>query len=302
MGLSLESEQFVSRTVQWGGIANSKLAYRRFGKGDPLLLLHGWPLSSTTFRKLVPLLQDQFDCYVPDLPGCGQSEWSSNTDFSIVGRAQIIATFLRDLGLQSYFLMAHNTGATIARALALSEGDRVRKFAILNTEIPFHRPPWIPLYRLLLFLPGSNLLFRQLIRSKRFVRSSMGFGNCFCNRSLLEGDFWELAVQPLLNSPRAMEGQARALRGIEWPFLDAMAKSHRQITVPVLLIWGEDDPTFPIQSARDMATQFSNCHGVRAVSKTKLLLHEESPKEVAALLSEFFHAGLPKEGQVKDWR
>src|SRR3989442_1434932 len=85
-GLSLESEQFVSRTIQWAPVANSMIAYRRFGKGDPLLLLHGWPLSSMTFRKLVPLLQDQFDCYVPDLPGCGQSEWSSKTDFSIAGR------------------------------------------------------------------------------------------------------------------------------------------------------------------------------------------------------------------------
>jgi len=289
MGLSPESERFVNTTVQWADVGTSKIAYRRFGTGDPLLLLHGWPLSSTTFRRLVPLLQDQFDCYVPDLPGCGQSEWCDRTDFTIVGRAQIMATFLRNLGLQSYFLMAHNTGATIARALAFSEGDRIRKFAILNTEIPFHRPPWIPLYRRLLFLPGSNFLFRQLIRSKRFVHSSMGFGSCFYNRSLLDGDFWELVVQPLLDSPRLMEGQARALRGIEWPIMDAMAESHQKITAPVLLIWGEDDPTFPIQSARKMAAQFPNCRGVQTVSKAKLLVYEEAPIEVAALLSEFFH-------------
>jgi len=130
----------------------------------------------------------------------------------------------------------------------------------------------------------------------------MGFGNCFYNRTLLEGDFWELVVHPLLKSRRAMEGQARAIRGIEWSFLDALAKSHQRIKVPVLLIWGEDDPTFPIQFAREMATQFSNCYGVRAVSRTKLLLHEEAPKAVAALLSEFFHADLSEDGQAKDWR
>ena len=91
-----------------------------------------------------------------------------------------------------------------------------------------------------------------------------------------------------LDSARLMEGQARALRGIEWPLVDAMAKGHRKISAPVLLIWGEDDPTFPIEGARQMARQFPNCHGLHPVPKTKLLVHEEAPKAVATLLLEFF--------------
>jgi haloalkane dehalogenase len=288
MGLSLEAQQFVNSVVHYAVTDTAKIAYRRFGRGDPLVLLHGWPLSGATFSKLTALLQHRFDCYIFDLPGCGQSEWTDETDFSIGGRAKILSEVLRDLGLRGYFLLAHNTGATIGRALALIEGDRIRKFVIINTEIPFHRPPWIPLYRRLLFLPASNFLFRQLIRSRIFVHSSMGFGECFHDRALLDGDFRELVIHPLLDSFSLMEGQSRALRGIDWSVVDGMAKSHQKISVPVLLVWGEEDRTFPIALARKVATQFPHCEGVRAVRQTKLLVHEEKPKEVAELVSEFF--------------
>jgi pimeloyl-ACP methyl ester carboxylesterase len=116
----------------------------------------------------------------------------------------------------------------------------------------------------------------------------MGFGGCFYDLALLDGDFWELVIRPLLQSPTLMEGQSRALRGIDWSVVDVMAENHQKILAPVLLIWGADDSTFPIALARTMATQFPNCGGVRAVPKTKLLPHEEKPNEVAELLLEFF--------------
>jgi pimeloyl-ACP methyl ester carboxylesterase len=50
----------------------------------------------------------------------------------------------------------------------------------------------------------------------------------------------------------------------------------------VLLVWGEDDPTFPIARARAMAGQFRDCRGLVAVPRARLLLHEERPEAVAA--------------------
>src|SRR5262245_53887289 len=55
-------------------VGHSRLAYRRFGQGPDVVLVHGWPLHSATFRRLVPLLADAFTCHLFDLPGAGQTE------------------------------------------------------------------------------------------------------------------------------------------------------------------------------------------------------------------------------------
>jgi len=286
--LSKESKQFLSAPLNYVAAGTATIAFRKIGAGDPLLFLHGWPLTSVTFRRLIPLLEKHFTCYLPDLPGCGESRWTKQTDFSIEGRAKILATLIDELDLRNYFMLAHDTGATIGRMLARLQADRIRKFAIINTEIPFHRPPWIPLYQRLMVLPGSNLLFRQLLRSRQFLRSQLGFGSCFCDLTLLEGDFRELVVMPLIASPGRLEGQARAIRGINWSVVDSLARIHGEIRAPVLLVWGEQDQTFPIHLAKQMATQFSNCAGFEAIPNAKLLVHEEQPEQVAASLLRFF--------------
>jgi pimeloyl-ACP methyl ester carboxylesterase len=56
--------------------------------------------------------------------------------------------------------------------------------------------------------------------------------------------------------------------------------------MPVLLIWGADDPTFPVALARAMVGQFPNAR-IAEIPGAKLLVHEEKPAEVARLALEF---------------
>ena len=288
MALMSDSVRFLGAPARHVEVGSAGIAYRRFGAGPPLVLLHGWPFSGFTFRRLIPLLEDRFTCYVPDLPGAGDSTWTGATDFSFAGRARMVSELAERLGLRSYFVAGHDTGATVARQLALIDGERILKLAIINTEMPGHRPPWIPLYRLLMFLPGANLAFRQLVRLRWFVHSSLGFGSCFYDRALLDGEFAELVINPIVRSAKRMEGQALALRGIDWSVVDRLADTHAGIRAPVLLIWGEDDTIFPIARAREMAAQFPHGAGLRAIPEAKFLVHEERPDRVAHALREFF--------------
>src|SRR5262245_22432532 len=41
-------------------VGHSRLAYRRFGRGPDVVLVHGWPLHSATFRCVVPMLANDF--------------------------------------------------------------------------------------------------------------------------------------------------------------------------------------------------------------------------------------------------
>lgn len=181
------------------------LALRRYGAGPPLLLVHGWPLHGFTWRKLLPGLSRRFTCFVVDLAGAGDSEWTGRTDFDFHAHARRLKHMVDQLGLDRYSVLAHDTGGTVARCLGLIDGSRMDKLAIINTEMPGHRPPWIRLYQRLLCLPGAALIFRLI--------------------------------------------------GIPWDVVDALGQRHAELHMPVLLIWGEDDPTFPIALARDMAKQ-----------------------------------------------
>jgi len=258
----------------------ARLPCRRYGNGPDLLLVHGFPLSGFTWRKLLPELATRFTCWVPDLPGLGESEWTDVTDFSFPGQGRTLKALVDRLGLARYSVIAQNTGGTFARYLALEDLGRVEKLVLVNTEMPGHRPPWIPFYQFLMRLPGTLSAFGVLLRSRLFLRSGMGFGGCFSDLDLIEGEFDEYVVQPLLRSRRRMEGISAYLRGAAWGPVDALATEHGRLAMPVQLVWGADDPTFPVALARQMATQFPNARIVE-IPGARLLVHEEKPADVA---------------------
>jgi pimeloyl-ACP methyl ester carboxylesterase len=263
-----------------------RLPYRRFGSGPPLLLVHGFPLSGFTWRKVLPDLAQHYTCFAPDLPGMGDSEWTERTDFSFPGQGRTLKRLVDRLGLDRYSVLAQDTGGTFARYLALEDGTRVEKLALINTEIPGHRPPWIPLYQFLMRLPGTLTAFSLLLRSRVFLRSGMGFGGCFADIGLIERDFHDHVIVPLLESPKRMEGMQRYLLGAEWAPVDALEHDHARLRMPVQLVWGADDPTFPIDHARRMVGQFPTASLVE-IPGARLLAHEEKPAEVARAVLAF---------------
>ncbi len=284
-----QTQLYLSAPVERVDVPGARIAYRRFGSGPALLLVHGFPMSGFTWRKVLPELSRRFTCYVPDLPGMGDTEWTDEVDFSFRGQAGTLKAFADGVGLTSYAVMAQDTGGTFARLLALAD-PRVTRLVILNTEVPNHRPPWIPLYQHLLALPGSLASFNLLMRSKLFLRSSMGFGGCFCVLSLIDGDFHAQVVAPLLTSSRRLQGMGRYLRGLkDWRPMDALAQDHARIGAPVLLIWGADDTTFPVQHARTMVEQFANAQ-LTEIPGAKLMVHEEKPDDVARATLRFLAA------------
>jgi haloalkane dehalogenase len=272
----------LAAAVQWQDVGDAEIAYRVVGSGPPLLLLHGYPLNGLTFRNLVPALAQHFTCYVADLPGAGQSRWSRHTDFKFEAQAQGLKTFVDRLGLTSYATLSHDTGGTIARRLAIIDAARTRKIVVIGTEIPHHRPPWIRLFQFRSRLPGAAGSFRSSMASRRFRRSSMGFGGVFADLDYIDSDFFELLVKPMIDSAHQRQGQIHRLRGIDWKVVDSLAEGHRHITAPALLIWGEDDPVFPLAEAQKMALQFKPPATFSIVPGGKTFVHEERPAAVVA--------------------
>jgi pimeloyl-ACP methyl ester carboxylesterase len=272
-------------------VGDARVCYRRAGDGPPLVLLHGFPLSGLTWRKIVPQLAPRFTCYALDLIGLGDSTSRAAVDFSSPGQAAVFQQALAAIGVSKYALMGNDTGGWIGRELALLEPERVTHVVLMNTEIPGHRPPWIPLYQRLVLLPGAGVVMRQLLASRRVRRSAMGFGGCFANLDLIDGEFTALFVLPLVASRDRLTGMFQFLAQMKFARLDQFRALHGKLSMPVAFVWGADDPTFPEATARAMVAQFPNVAHFWSIPGGKLFVHEEQPEKVAALVLEFLTGG-----------
>ncbi len=274
-----ESAAYAAARVERHKIEDATIAVRVFGQGPPLALVHGYPVHGYTWRRLLPTLAEQFTCYVVDLPGLGDSDWSPGTDFSFTAQAHRLGLLLVSLGLSRYSLIAHDTGATIARLVAAADPKSVGKLVIINTEIPGHRPPRASLYRHAAGLPGAATLFSRLLRSPRFIRSAMG--EFYTEAGLLDDpSYIGPYVNPLIESPRRMAGALGYLRGIDWRVVDAMRHTHSLIRADTLFLWGEDDRTFPVELAEEMRSQMGARATFVRVKNASLMPHEERPDVV----------------------
>jgi pimeloyl-ACP methyl ester carboxylesterase len=268
-------------------VGAASVHWRRDGQGPAVVFLHGFPLSGRTWDGVVARLRDRFTCWALDLVGLGQSHSTAAADYSSPGQGRAFRDTLARLGVESYALIGNDTGGWIARELALLDGARVSRLVLTNTEIPGHRPPWIPLYQSLAHVPGYGAVMQQVLRWRAFRRSPMAFGGCFHDLGHLDGEFHRRYVEPLITSSARIDGVMQFLREMKFSRLDEFASLHARLTMPTLFVWGANDPTFPEQRAREMVGQFPDVAGFHSVRDAKLFVYEERPEEVAALIGGF---------------
>jgi haloalkane dehalogenase len=267
-------------------IGHSRLAYFRFGRGPDLVLVHGWPLHSATFRRILPELVSDFTCHLIDLPGAGRTSSMRGAPISIESHARGLRSAIDQLGLRRYALLAHDSGAVIARLLAATDA-RVSALVMGNSEIPGHRPWVLELYCALARLSVTRWLLMSTMRSRAVRRSFLAYGDCFGDVRYLDGEFHELFVAPLLASPAAAMRQWQLVRDFDWRLIDSLATVHGEIHAPVQMIWGSEDPFFPLEKAKRTLPQFAGGATLQDIPGAKLFAHEDRPVEFVAIAKPF---------------
>lgn len=259
-------------------VGHSRLAYRRFGAGPDVVFLHGWPLRSATYRALVPLFAGSFTCHLLDLPGAGQTESDSDAPFDTRSQAASVRRAIDALALGRFALVGQDSGGFIARLVATD--PRTFGVVLANTEIPGHRSWLFAVFAAAVKAGGADLALRMM-KSRAVRRSIFAFGGAFFDLDRLDGEVHELLVEPFLTSPDLRRAMARAAAAFDLEEMDRLAGTHAQIRCPSLLIWGQDDPFFPVARARAMLPQLAGGATLVEIPRAKLLVHEEHPHAFA---------------------
>jgi pimeloyl-ACP methyl ester carboxylesterase len=111
------------------------LHYVEGGKGEPFVLLPGWPETWWEYHKIMPTLGKQFNVIVVDLRGMGSSSRPQG-GYDKKTMAKDIHALVGRLGYEKVDMAGHDIGAMVAFAFAANYPDATRKLAIMDVPHP----------------------------------------------------------------------------------------------------------------------------------------------------------------------
>ena len=109
-------------------VADLTINVARYGRGRPLLLLHGWPEFWLVWRPIMERLGDSFQLIAPDLRGFGDTgKPTPNPDPTATAdrHAQDMFELMDKLGLNRFGVVAGDVGAYVAQAMSHQAPERL---------------------------------------------------------------------------------------------------------------------------------------------------------------------------------
>lgn len=93
-------------------VNGAKMHYLEMGEGKPILFLHSIPMSSYSWRNVIPHVASLGRCIAPDLIGFGQSE-KPDIEYSVFDHIKFIDAFIEKMGLKNITIVMHGWGSVI---------------------------------------------------------------------------------------------------------------------------------------------------------------------------------------------
>ena len=221
------------------------------GRGPLVILLHGFPEFWYSWRFQIPaLISAGFRVIALDMRGYNLSEKPPGVAaYRIKHLSADVAALIRHVGGRRAVVVGHDWGGAVAWAVAARYPERVGKLVVMNAPHPAAfarelkswkqiRKSWYILFFQLPWLP--ELLFR--LGGRRALEQTLRHGSLrpelFTDEDL--DRYTDALLQP--GALRASINYYRAaFRAALRQVLRGGGTQHGPVTVPTLLVWGEQD-------------------------------------------------------------
>jgi len=263
-------------------IKNLKIAYSDVGKGDPVLMIHGFGLSSFSWENLVRKLPSNRRYIMLDLKGFGYSDKSLNGHFSPFYQARIVEEFASKLKLKNITLTGHSYGGNIAIiSLFIPEmKKRVKNLILLDSAgYPNPLPPFIRQLR----IPMTNNLIFNHVNSE--ILTKVILEETYFNHEIIDNNYLR-EYASLMRLPGATECLIKCAEQISTNDSSKFAARLKKINIPTLIIWGEEDQVIPVKNGYKFMSDMPDAELV-IIPKCGHVPHEERTEDTAGVISDF---------------
>jgi non-heme chloroperoxidase len=218
-------------------------------RGEPILLLHGWPDSWFSFSRVLPLLPPRYRALVPVQRGFGDSERPDN-GYAVDDLAWDAVGLLDALRIARATVVGHSMGSFVARRVALAHPERVARLVLVDSGLPALNPVTRAVDAAIRDLPDPV----PVEFARQFQASTV--------HAPLPPEFFERLVAESVKAP------ARVWRAV---FAGLLAFEDGtmlgRITARTLILWGERDAIFPRENQERL---------VKAIPRARLVVYPET--------------------------
>ncbi|WBB63946.1 alpha/beta fold hydrolase [Streptomyces sp. WMMC500] len=246
--------------------------------GRPVVLLHGTPWSSYTWRAVARALAREREVYVWDMPGYGQSEKRDGQDVSLAAQGRVFADLLDHWRLDGPLVVAHDFGGAVALRAHLLHGAAYRALALVD---PVALAPWgSPFFRLVrdnapVFEQLPAVLHTALVRE--YVATTGGPGLHPAVLDNLVAPWTDDAGRPAFYRQIAQADQR---------YTDEIQPRYGDVDLPALVCWGTEDTWIPVAKAHELAALIPHAR-LELFEGAGHLVQEDAPAELTAVLQTF---------------
>ena len=108
--------------------------YEVYGRGRPVILLHGWLGSWGLWQETMAYLGRFYRTYALDFWGFGESGKKRDT-YAVQDFVSLVDQFMEQLGINQAPLVGHSMGGTVSLSVAIKYPHRVRKVVVVGSPI-----------------------------------------------------------------------------------------------------------------------------------------------------------------------
>ncbi len=221
-------------TAQYVYVAGRRIRYLVTGEGEPLILVHGLSASTLWWMRNVSELAHHYRVYLVDLPGFGAMHFPRGR-FVLTNAASWLLSWMEAIGLKRAHFIGHSMGGYICLWIAAHHPEAVCRLVLVAPAIRPH-------------VQTVTGYFVPLLIGLRYVMPSF---------------LWILCFDALRAGPLTLLRTTRDLIAVD------VQEEIQAVTVPTLLIWGENDTLVP--------------------SSLAYALHKEMPDSTLVLLKKAGH-------------
>ena len=243
---------------RYQAVAGKNIFYREAGNPSKptILLLHGFPSTSHTYRELIPLLSAKYHVVAPDYLGSGYSDHPDpdQQTYSFDLLAEHVSGLIAKLGIKQYVLYMQDFGAPVGYRLMILEPEKLKGLVVQNANAYLEG---LTEARQAFFRSATldrspekvaalyDFVGREAIINKQYLRDVKG------KETTMSPDSWTHDLT-FLQTEKDRKIQVQLLQDynnnlLAYPKWQAFLRKQQP---PTLIVWGKNDPAFMVEGAK----------------------------------------------------